>query len=60
MSETFQNVHLPSFIGWGHSGSVLQRCHQVLLEIGMIGGIPALGFPIICSRRKKPVSGKVE
>lgn len=31
--------------------------HQLDLLMGMRAGIPALGSPRICERRKKPVSG---
>lgn len=60
MADARQKVALPlpNLIGFGKR-PVCTPNHQVDLHTGMIGGIggSALGSPIICLRRKKPVSG---
>lgn len=51
-------VRNPSFIGFGNLPDA-QPAHQADLPTGIIGGIGglALGSPMICFKRRKPVSG---
>ncbi len=59
MSSARQTVVIgPSLRGAGKR-PVLTPAHQVDLETGMIGGVPVLGLPRICDKRRNPVSGKV-
>src|SRR5574343_1451108 len=60
MSSTLQKVArpLPSFTGFGNRPA-LTPAHQQVLLTGIIGGIGgfALGSPMICAKRRNPVSG---
>lgn len=59
MSPTLQQaVRGPSFTGAGKRPE-RTPAHQVDLQTGINAGIggTALGFPMICGRRRKPVSG---
>lgn len=59
MSSTRHIVQRPSFTGLGKR-PVLTPSHQQVFLTGMIGGIGglALGSPMICGKRRKPVSGR--
>jgi len=59
ISSTFQTVvRGPSFTGLGNFPD-FTPAHQDDFLTGIIGGVggTALGLPIICDKRKKPVSG---
>jgi hypothetical protein len=59
MSSTRHIVQRPNLIGLGKR-PVLTPSHQQDFLTGMIGGVggTAFGSPMICGKRRKPVSGR--